>query len=274
MPVSDHRTPPTLEDLLRLKRAERPSQEFWNRFEKELREKQLAALLHHRSWWHEFPRLVLNRRAFMPIGAVAILTVAMMSSRFQDTANSIVPADHPATSAEVPTITVSTEQPASLGVSTDTLSSQAEVPEIGAKVDEQVSVLSSELPERAGEIIPWIALDAQSVSKAMFLESTLETAENPLGRPNVLAVSNGFDLPTLNLSQPEPARATVELASVSEQNSKRSRLLAQMSDRQFAPDPRAPANVRERLVRRLADTGIPDHITRIGLKGDQVSLRF
>jgi len=50
--MSDHRfNPPsrvTLEDLLCLKRAERPPPEFWSEFERELRQKQLAALVERR----------------------------------------------------------------------------------------------------------------------------------------------------------------------------------------------------------------------------------
>ena len=42
---SDHQKPVSLEDLLRLKRAERPAPEFWVQFERELRAKQLAALV-------------------------------------------------------------------------------------------------------------------------------------------------------------------------------------------------------------------------------------
>jgi hypothetical protein len=70
--------------------------------------------------------------------------------------------------------------------------------------------------------------------------------------------------------------AGAELASVSSLVSKRTRLLAQFGDRQFAPDPQAPASIRERLARRLADNGasLSDHYARVGFKGDQVSLRF
>ena len=39
----ENKRPVTLEDLLRLKRAERPAAEFWVRFDRELRAKQEAA---------------------------------------------------------------------------------------------------------------------------------------------------------------------------------------------------------------------------------------
>ena len=56
--------------------------------------------------------------------------------------------------------------------------------------------------------------------------------------------------------------------------SKRSRLLAQYSDRQLAPEPTAPDIVRERLARRLGDPEIYDRISRLGVRGDAVSLKF
>ena len=41
----------TVEELLRFKRAERPPAEFWAKFESEMREKQLAAIVGKRPWW-------------------------------------------------------------------------------------------------------------------------------------------------------------------------------------------------------------------------------
>ena len=77
---------------------------------------------------------------------------------------------------------------------------------------------------------------------------------------------------------PTQARETtapvVELAAVAAVASKRSRLLAHFDDRHFTPDPQAPEIVRERLTRRMADTDRGDRFSRIGVKGDQVSLKF
>jgi hypothetical protein len=68
----------TLDDLLRLKRAERPSAEFWTRFEEELRAKQLAALVKRRPWWADAGLRL--RTAFarfgLPLGAATTLALA------------------------------------------------------------------------------------------------------------------------------------------------------------------------------------------------------
>lgn len=72
----------TLEDLLRLKRAERPAPEFWTRFEQELRAKQLAAIVAKRPWWRSLPEMFAGKRRYqLPLGATAILAVTFLSVR-------------------------------------------------------------------------------------------------------------------------------------------------------------------------------------------------
>lgn len=74
--------PVTLEDLLRLKRTERPSAEFWTQFDRELRAKQLAALVEKRPWWSAVPRAFAGlSRYHVPIGATAILALTIVSVR-------------------------------------------------------------------------------------------------------------------------------------------------------------------------------------------------
>src|SRR5579883_574710 len=77
---SDPKKPVTIEDLLRLKRAERPPEAFWTQFESELRAKQLAAIGERRPWWSSWERVgqALARRS-VPLGAAAALGVALVS---------------------------------------------------------------------------------------------------------------------------------------------------------------------------------------------------
>jgi hypothetical protein len=72
----------TLEDLLRLKRAERPPEEFWAKFEAELRTKQLAAAVEKPRWWFGLPRWFAGiSRHQMPLGAAAVLAVTFLVVR-------------------------------------------------------------------------------------------------------------------------------------------------------------------------------------------------
>src|SRR6267154_1450431 len=68
----------TLEDLLRVKRAERPPAEFWNQFDRELQAKQLAALVGKKRWWHSAAR-TFARFSYLPLGATAALAFAFMA---------------------------------------------------------------------------------------------------------------------------------------------------------------------------------------------------
>lgn len=68
---------PTLEELLRVKRAERPPAEFWKRFEDELRAKQLAAIVAPRPWWRSLAVFVPGRRASALAGVGAAVVVAL-----------------------------------------------------------------------------------------------------------------------------------------------------------------------------------------------------
>ncbi len=80
---SDQQKSVNLEDLLRLKRAERPTAEFWPQFERELRAKQLSALVVRRPWWRTLPSraLVGFSRYHLPIGATAVLALTFLSVR-------------------------------------------------------------------------------------------------------------------------------------------------------------------------------------------------
>jgi hypothetical protein len=73
----------TVEDLLRLKRAERPPPEFWARFESEMRAKQLAAIVVKRPWWDGASRLFAAvQRHQLPFAAAAALALAFVGVHF------------------------------------------------------------------------------------------------------------------------------------------------------------------------------------------------
>jgi hypothetical protein len=80
MPETPQRPKLTIEDLLRLKRAERPTAEFWTHFEQELRAKQLAAIVEKPSRWRAGIDALMAWR--MPIGAaIAVALVSYLSIR-------------------------------------------------------------------------------------------------------------------------------------------------------------------------------------------------
>jgi len=79
---SESKRPIQIEDLLRLKRAERPPAEFWSEFDRQLRAKQLAAIVEKRPWWQRLPKLWRGLpRYTVPVGAATVLMVAYLSLR-------------------------------------------------------------------------------------------------------------------------------------------------------------------------------------------------
>lgn len=80
----DGKRPVSLEDLLRLKRAERPPEAFWADFDRQLRAKQLAALVEKRPWWQGWSLGGIAaglRRHPLPLGAAVALGVAYLGLR-------------------------------------------------------------------------------------------------------------------------------------------------------------------------------------------------
>ena len=68
----------SLEDLLRLKRAERPEPEFWAKFEDQLRRKQLAAIVDKRPWWRRLSAASIARIS-VPVGATAVVAFTLVT---------------------------------------------------------------------------------------------------------------------------------------------------------------------------------------------------
>jgi hypothetical protein len=81
----------TLEQLLKLKRTERPDSAFWEEFDRELHRRQLASVVTTPTWRVRFARsLLVGVRRAVPIGAAATAAVAgfMVLQRPTDTATS------------------------------------------------------------------------------------------------------------------------------------------------------------------------------------------
>ena len=91
----------TIEDLIRLKRAERPPVEFWASFEAEIRSKQLSAIVNKRPWWNGLSRAaaVFNRYQ-LPFGAAAALAITWAGIHYYSASPSQVVSMAPAGAPE------------------------------------------------------------------------------------------------------------------------------------------------------------------------------
>jgi len=73
----------TVEDLIRLKRSERPPAEFWTSFESQMRAKQLAAIVVKRPWWDGAARILSGAlRYSLPVAAAASVALVWVGVRY------------------------------------------------------------------------------------------------------------------------------------------------------------------------------------------------
>src|SRR5258708_6589943 len=161
----------TLEDLLRWKRSERPPQEFWARFEQELRTKQLAALVEKPKWWHGSLRTVGRfSRYGLALGSISALALSFVTLRNHgylsayrfksmastSTLTAVTQADIPSDSVSIAVASTARTSPKSVSTAAD-LSVAASVPRIceGATSPQ---LHSAEI----AEMIPWVGSALQN----------------------------------------------------------------------------------------------------------------
>lgn len=295
--MPDRRTqnscPVTVEDLLRLKRAERPPPEFWAGFEQELRQKQLAALVERRSWWHS-GAAALERLRWMrlPVGATAVLAVTLLSihqysltDRYSDQPLGAVARAKPASLTKAPLLPMKSRRiiefrPAAL--STVAKSGHGAAPK-SIEASFVAPPAPQAMPQELAELVQHVAgLDASTASTVYSKPKTLGgSLAFQLGAPA------GVDLVLVDASQPagfedrsistlnarNVAEALPTAVAVTEQ--RRTRLLAVLgSDGVYSPEPVAPERATQSVVRNLADDDWNHSMSRLQADADRLSIRF
>lgn len=305
----------TVEDLLKLKRLERPSPEFWTQFERELRAKQLAAIVDRRPWWHRLSRpVILTTRFHAPIGAVAVLALTWVSVRqFDGTATRVLgpspyspshlterPADETLASSGSTSATPAAVAARSPARSAETLA----LPREDAEPDASASVAAA--PARpvsavvASHLVPAPTLSgANSTASALAsLEANLDrgqaaspdSAADELFAPSARLIATNLTVMRdggtdtlhrfLGGNQDFAANASVgrrmvdpmvRMNPVSEE--RRSRLLAPALPASSAADV-TTASLAERTESRLSSDRLYDSVSRYGVDGHSISIKF
>ncbi|MDX2186090.1 MAG: hypothetical protein SFV32_04085 [Opitutaceae bacterium] len=256
----------TLEDLLRLKRAERPAPEFWVNFEAELRRKQLAAAIEQRRpWWH----ISLSSRFLrlgVPVGAAAAVAFAWVSLR----------KPHAVADAPVGVETnVAESHPISTGADSSKLTNA--LPDQSESGGAVVAVASS---EPSPQVVVASVQEQPLVRESQFRESLKIAPPKShdvvvtLGLPNVRKV---LDVPTQSVLQ---AAVLAESNAVRHpdvwQDSRRARLMA-YAESSLGPNQQEAARsnrTRERVASRLNEEALSDSIRRLGMAEGRLSIRF
>lgn len=270
----------TLEDLLRVKRAERPPTEFWNEFERELRAKQLAAIVEPRPWWAPLIRVGARfSHLQLPVGAAAVLAVTLMSVRQYETV----------TSQGVATSSVAMQQ------STDDLGRHYASNPVDAYASEltvqqaeptrsiDYSDYSESLTSETGEIAIASAEELASEPAQMSPARVLELEPSPSARyiaANLAAAQEAdprlmdevFGHSLRHAQSRQPIRDPLARVS-SPGESRRARLLATALP-VSAGSTEVENSPNDRIARRLTEDRLYDTISRVGLKGDRVAIKF
>ena len=268
MSSAPERRPITIEDLLRLKRAERPTAEFWPEWDRQLRTKQLAAILDKRPWWRDaLPRLGLALgRYHLPLGATAILALTILTVREYRPVN-------PELSPPVATSVARVGAPSAPLDGTDAGSltelrqpATAEV-EAASAEPQEISRTASLLPTTRDSI-----MDAMSRPAAREIAANLAIAratDPALAR--ILKSAAGYELSAPRVQVEEPLARVAAL-----HDTRQGRLQVYSTNAAYAPDTNpAVSRFHDRQVSRLSEDQLFEAAAhRIGAAGDRAWLKF
>lgn len=286
----------TIEDLLRVKRAERPSPGFWERFEEDLRAKQLAAIVEPRPWWITLRLPQIGRalgRFQIPIGAAAALTlsfVAVREFRPFDAASgvkspaAVVAVTHNSVLKPVDEISGDVVARSELKVSARQVTSLA-VPAAPTLMVEAVAAktILESLPAGPGELlamIPWTAspqtspfeTEAKPVILGELPQVYFAAAIKPARDHHF---SGSVEVDPIVVSAPSKVvdiDEVAEVSPVSPREIRRNRILASLvvADNSTDVDRSRLGQARE----IVSDDRLYDSVRRVGMGGDRLILKF
>lgn len=275
MSSAPHQPPPrpTLEDLLRFKRAERPSPEFWEEFDRGLRQKQLAALMQRPQGWARVrPVLFRGMRWAVPATAAAAVALVVLQipgrSKPQTQVATVPPPSIPAAESAAPlpvvqvAATVAERQP-------DTVVQVAR---------DRAEARQDALPQPPRE------------TAAQLAEHTLPWSAASLGYSNAPTYNVGAMYPSRSVARetrPPNSSWTSRFSEMvrelsAEQSDARVLQLASMEfpvSNQYAAATAQSGALRagagsDRSGRTLSDRQLRDLDSRFGVKGTSVSIKF
>jgi hypothetical protein len=271
--------PITIEDILRLKRAERPPAEFWATFDRELRAKQLAALVGKRPWWQTLPKSFARLTRYrVLLGASAVVAVTFFSVRDAEPTASAPPAD---VSTSGTTAVVSEAETLIAELSQYVASIEAApAPAISTSQVEAVAQVAApaESPSPAPtsiNIAPIVVagaidenLDSESPAARRIAANLTKVQAEPTAGRNLLAARTSFEDRAL------PRAVAVEPLQqmTPPSDTRRARLLTAMVS---MASMESSMRTTERAANRIAEERLyDDQISRFGARGDRFQVKF
>jgi hypothetical protein len=279
-----NKRPVAVEDLLQLKRAERSGEEFWTEFDRQLRTKQLSALVGKRPWWRDISISWMFsglRRYHLPIGVTAV--VAFTFSAYRSQTNEVTLEVRPVAAESSGRPQVMAEASASNPIEevrVDLGSGRTE--DAGKVVAVEASGLSLEpvgetvAPVghlRTSPIVGMFAeepLFASMVSASSSVESRLSVSgvSDPVMSNTLLSTQTRFEVRT----SPARAAAVEPLHQITPPSERRgARILTAMVSMASVE---SAMRTTERAANRLSHEELYDQIQRFGARGAGVNLKF
>lgn len=285
----ERQRPVTLEDIIRLKRAERPSAEFWVQYDRELRAKQLAALVEKRPWWRtvSFAQVFGGLRRFhLPLGAAAVLAVTIFSVRGY---HGGPPSGHVVEATPAPAVMAEPVAAPPVAVATVAVAAPVERPSV--KSETPVAAVAAVDSTAASEIMPVSehaavgnvaavtsllagvagteeSFAGPSQGSSLITENfaSLQASEATLAR-DLLTPPRGFETRVL----PARAKPVEPLAQMRvPSGSRRSNLIASAT----LASTTTPVLPSDRSARGLSDERLYDTISRVNARGAGVLVKF
>ncbi len=259
----------TLEDLLRIKRTEKPDAAFWAQFEQDFRAKQLAAAVERKRWWFALPsflpRLV---RYSLPVGATAVLALTFVIVRHNP-----IDGDHAVAGVE-------------------TITPQPVLPEVARVAPslppEDIGIVSMEAGVLVAAVEPALTTVEGAPEGILAAQSSAELAE-AASRPGSLllpsahliavniAEADGEFARLLHLRTSEVRVVEEPLAQIAIPSATRgSRVLppqmAQLAS--YSLENERSSQVTERQARRLSEDQFYDAARRLSAQADRLMLKL
>lgn len=279
----------TLEDLLRLKRAERPGPEFWAQFDDALRAKQLAAIVERRPWWHvdfgAWASVVARVRVPVGLAAVGVLSVLTVQQFRSPMPVAPVGPVGDADRLAVADVAVVTDVPQAArpgdAESSDAQGVAVAVVQVNAGPEwvaagEAFAADASSAALERGPVASAAASEASLSLNATALASDLRSL-----RPAGLSTLDSSGVATLDLGsfRSNSRTSTVEepLARVtSPTESRRERLAALVAPAAMKSSSQSgsPDRVRERMISRLSEDDLYSSVSRLNVERGGLRVSF
>ncbi len=270
----------SLDDLFALKRAERPSDDFWQDFQQEFHVRQRAEAIEPKRWWFSLPRVFAGfARYQMPIGATAVLAITFLSFRdysepgFEVTyTEPLAPAVEPMADFDAPQVAVETPIAAVEVAESQDVTEAAESPAV-------VEVVSA--PVTQVELAPMVVWAGPSISAEDMVPATPSPSERSIAanlakvEAERLQVGRLLGEPQVDLAAAVTNSETLGKVTVPEPT--RERLFVyQAPTEDFMTESESPAgrDTHSLIARRISQDELYDSVSRVSADGDRLILKF